>query len=150
PPTGTFNFIGPKDKLYSASELIDLINTGMAKMKKVIVRNETTLTLLSADDRIPLELLPLVKPEDLPKRGKTEVVKMMVQLTNLVAAEFSAEAKKMLSSTFGEVVVFDRANRLLLIDTAYNLKLAYEAIKELEKGEGGLEIYSYHCKHIRA
>jgi hypothetical protein len=132
PPPGTFNFIGKAGQRYSLGELIDLLNDGLAAHRYVLLRGPTCFRLLPADERIDKALLPHVSPSELPNRGHSEFVEMVLPLRFLNAEEYACEVKKMMGP-FGEVVVLRTANRLLVHDTARSLRRILDITKEIEE-----------------
>jgi type II secretory pathway component GspD/PulD (secretin) len=77
-------------------------------------------------------MVPRVAIEDLTKRGKTELVSVVVPLKTVTAVEVAPAVKKMLGP-FGEVVVIETANRLVIQDTAGNLKRVCDLLKEMDE-----------------
>jgi hypothetical protein len=75
-----------------------------------------------------------VRLDDLDRRGRTELVAVMLPLTTLSAEDVGPDVRKLLGP-FGEVVVLVRANQLLLRDTAGNVRLVHETIKVMEARE---------------
>jgi RNA polymerase sigma factor (sigma-70 family) len=137
-PTGTFTFIppnNPKDKQFTITEIIDLVNealqAGPAQHKFILLRRERSLLLLPADEKIDPTLVPRVEVSDLAKRGKRDLVKVVVSLNVLAAKDLAPDVKKMLGP-FGEVIALDKANQLLVQDTAGNLSDVLQMVQEAE------------------
>jgi type II secretory pathway component GspD/PulD (secretin) len=132
-PTGTFTFIGPPGRRYALPEVIDIINEGLlansATQKYYLVNRGQSFTLIPADERLDPALVPTVRPQDLPARGRTEVVRVVVPLLFLKASDLVPELKKLLSPA-GEVGTL--ANRLVLQDTAGNLRQLLHTLQELD------------------
>jgi type II secretory pathway component GspD/PulD (secretin) len=129
-PTGTFTCVPPPGRSYSLAEVIDLLNDGLAASKFRLHRGTASLLLLPADERIDPALVPTVRPQDLAARGRTEVVRVVVPLQSLAARDLVPELKKLLLSPAGEAGTL--ANRLVLQDTAGNLRQVLDALQELE------------------
>ena len=134
PPTGTFNFIAKASQRYTLGELIDLLNDGLAVHKYVLLRSPTCFRLIPADERIDKTLLPLVKLDELLMRGHSEYVEVVLPLNVLSAEEYAFEVKKMMGP-FGDVVVLRHGNRLLLHDTAGNLRKVLALTQDVEESE---------------
>jgi RNA polymerase sigma factor (sigma-70 family) len=138
-PTGTFTFgpprVGGAVKQFTITEIIDIINEALqashATQKYILLRRERSLLLLPADEKIDPTLVPRVEVSDLSKRGKRELVKVMVSLNVLTAKDLAPDVKKMLGP-FGEVVALDKANQLLVQDTAGNLSDVLQMVQEAE------------------
>jgi type II secretory pathway component GspD/PulD (secretin) len=131
-PTGTFTFISPvPGKTYSIPQVIDILNEALAAQKCLIVRREQSMAILPADEPFDARILRRLAPEELDRCGKTEVVCIVVPLQKLVAADVTKDVKKMLGP-LGEVIALERANQLVLVDTAGNLQRIYKTLLDLE------------------
>ena len=75
--------------------------------------------------------------EELKKRGRTELVTVVIPLTHFRPSEIAPEVER-LASRFGEVMALDRLNQLVVRDMAGNLSRIHETIKsaEAEAGKG--------------
>ncbi|MBI3410657.1 MAG: hypothetical protein HY040_20160 [Planctomycetes bacterium] len=153
-PTGTFNFIAPPGKKYTMGEVIDLINANLLASKNphIIIRTPTTLTLVPADEDIKPELVPRIKREELDKYGKSEIVSVVVSPTAFNVDDYAVEFKKMMGP-FAKVVPLVQTNKLVMQDTAGNVRRILKVIDDIEDQEkSGLraETWSHTCKYIRA
>jgi hypothetical protein len=117
------------------TEIIDIVNDSLQMQKHILIRGERSLLIVPNDEKIDPGLLPRVQPEDLDKRGQTELVSVVIPLRSLVADDLGPEIKKLLGP-FGEVAVLKKANQLLIQDTASNLRRIYQMIKDLEAKSG--------------
>jgi hypothetical protein len=134
-PTGTFTFIPPPGKKYTLPEITDIINEGLLSQKGLLVRRNTTFSVLPADEKVDPILIPRVRLEELPKRGKTELISVVIPLTYLKAKDVGPEVKKLLG-TFGDIVVMEKANQFVIQDTAGNLAQVNATIVDMEIREG--------------
>ncbi len=135
-PAGTFTFVAPRaGRRYTLAEITDVLNEALMGQKFILVRHRASFTVLPADERVGPALLPQVPLAELEKRGRTELVRVMLPLKTLSAEDLAPEVRKLLGP-FGEVVVLDRSNQLLLQDTAGNLRRAVRLVQELEAKEG--------------
>lgn len=154
-PTGTVNFIAPRDangqpREYTLPEVIDILNELMQAQKYHLLRRQASYTIVSADEKIPPELVMRVNRDDLKHFGKTEIVSLVQPLEVFNADEFAPEVKKMMGP-FGEVVIISRANALLLQDTVGNLNVILKFIDDTEKNEKvAAQTYVHKCIWIRA
>jgi RNA polymerase sigma factor (sigma-70 family) len=134
-PTGTFTFIPPRGKrTYTLAEITDILNEALLARKYLLLRRTATFTVLPADEKVDPTLVPRVRLGDLEKRGRTELVSVVLPLTRVRAKEVGGDVKKMLGP-FGEVVVVEKGNLLLLQDTAGNLRRITQTIKDMETRE---------------
>jgi general secretion pathway protein D len=158
PPGGTYTFINPKDdkgksREYTLTEIWDIINeTLQVKEKHTLLRLHSTLTMIPADVDPPSIVIPLISLKELPERGKTDIVRVIVQLKgNLIAEEFAVEAKRMLGD-FGVVTPLPASNRLILQSSVANLRVALDIINGTTPDEGPESAHSltHKCKYVRA
>src|SRR5262249_14684246 len=134
PPTGTFNYVAPKDQKVTICQAIDLINDGLliSKNAYLIVRRETSLTLLPADAKPDPKDIPRVSLEELQTRGKTELVQILLVVNGLIVEDYAGEIKKLMGP-FSEIVPLKISNQLVLVDTAANLRRVVNDIENMEK-----------------
>jgi type II secretion system protein D len=153
-PAGTFTFIAPKvngvPREYTIPEVIDIINEALSQQRYMLIRRQASYTIVAADDVINDWILPRITAEDLPTRGKTEMVSVVLQLNALVAEDMVPEVRKMMGP-FGDVVALTKSNQLLMKDTAGNLMRIVKTIDDIEKNEKGqTESYSHTCVYIKS
>jgi RNA polymerase sigma factor (sigma-70 family) len=119
-PEGTFTFVAPAGKRYTVGEITDILNELLLQQKYLLMRRAKSVTLVPADETIDPTLIPEVTLQELRKRGKTELVALVVPLMFVQAKDIAPEIKKLLGP-FGSVVPLDISNQLLVRDTAGNL-----------------------------
>jgi type II secretory pathway component GspD/PulD (secretin) len=127
-PTGTFTLVAPPGKSYTLAEVIDLMNEALSPRFR-LHRGPASLVLLPGDERPDPTLVATVRPDELAALGRTEVVRVVLPLRGLHAKDLAPEVKKLLSP-FGEVSTL--ANRLVLQDTAGNLRQILKTLQELD------------------
>jgi RNA polymerase sigma factor (sigma-70 family) len=138
-PKGTVTFIPPKDKRdFTLSEITDFLNEMLLSQKYILLRRPASFTLLAADEKVESAQVPRVAIDDIAKRGKTELVSVVLPLTNITAKEIAPDVKKLLSA-FGDVVVLEKANQLVVLDTARNLQHIRQLIIDTEKRQSALK-----------
>lgn len=130
-PTGTIHVIVKQGRRYTLGELLDLLNDALLPSKYVIVRRSASFTLAPADEKLPRQLAPRIALEDVAGRGNSEIVEIMLPLKGLVADDYAPQVKKMMGP-FGEVQSLRQGNRLILQDTAGNLRLIIATTREIE------------------
>src|SRR5207253_2475572 len=118
-PLGTITIKPTKDKRYTIPEVIDLLNELLAP-KYVIIRREQTFTIWLADVPIESQDVQRITEDELAKRGKTEVVQLVVSLGSLNADETVPQLKVMLSS-FGKISPLG-GNSVIVQDKAGNVR----------------------------
>jgi type II secretory pathway component GspD/PulD (secretin) len=131
-PTGTATFIPAKGKgKFTLAEITDILNEMLLTQKYILIRRDATFTVLPGDEKVDPILVPRVRLDDLAKRGKTELVSVLLPLTVLKAKDSAPEIKKLMG-TFGDIVVLDKPNQFVLQDTAGNLRQIQQMIKDME------------------
>jgi hypothetical protein len=133
-PAGNLTFLPPKGKTYTFTEITDILNEALLEQKYILIRRATTFTVLPADEKIDPTFLPRVRPDELNKRGRMELVTTVFPLVAVSANDIAPTVKKLLG-TFGEVVVIDRANQLIVTDTAGNLSRVWQTLLDMEAKE---------------
>ena len=153
-PTGSFTFVSPKGRTYTMPEVIDIINeallTNSQTQKYIMLNRESNFILVPADEKIDGILLPRIRPEELDKHGRTELVQIIMTLKTLNVTEMTGEVKKMMGP-FGEVNALEKSNQLLLQDTVANLIRIKKTLDDIEKADSRqANQLSYKCKYIKA
>jgi type II secretory pathway component GspD/PulD (secretin) len=150
PPPGTFNFISPKGAVYSAAEVIDIINDGLLQHQYALIRRPRSFTIVSADQKIDPSNVVRVAPAELKNRGATELVQTVVALRALNADEYAPDVKRQMGP-LGSVVALPTPNHLILQDTAGNLLRILETLDGIEKAiDEGADTFAYKCIHVKA
>ena len=109
------------DEQYTLPQLIDLLNEVLAQKEWIIIRREHSFLLHPADEKVPPEILSQILPEELPKRGRSEFVQVVIRLhEGIVASEVAQQARKLLS-VFGDATAFG-TNQLIVRDKAKNVR----------------------------
>ncbi len=124
-PAGTFTYSDARS--YSPSEGIDLLNSVLMTRNFALVRREKMLVVMELSDSIPLELLPRVTLEQLPERGRFELVSVMFPLAGRPMDAVLQEVKPYLSS-YGRAIPLAQSRQLLVIETAGKMQTINELI----------------------
>jgi hypothetical protein len=130
-PTGTFTFIAPaggNQRNLTIPEVIDAVNEGLLAKRYLLIRHQGSLKLVSADDPLPATLAPLIKPNELAGRGKTEVVRLVLPVGAAHAKETLGAVKSLLGP-FGQALPV--GERLLVRDTVANLRQVVRFLEEV-------------------
>jgi RNA polymerase sigma-70 factor (ECF subfamily) len=133
-PTGNFTFVSPPGKQYTLPEIIDILNESLMPQKYILITRTQTFTLWPADERLSDGPKGSVSIEDLPKYGKSEIVRVNVRVKSGKAADLAPDLRKQMSA-WGDVIVIEPTNQLILIDTVASLR---EIVKTLQ-ASGALE-----------
>lgn len=114
-PPGSFTYGDTRE--YTATEAIDLLNSVLSTRGFTLVRRERMLLVLELSESIPLELLPRVTLEQLPGRGRFELVSVMFPLGTRPVETVMAEVKPYLGQ-FGRAIPLPQSKQLLVVETA--------------------------------
>ncbi|OWK45672.1 secretin N-terminal domain-containing protein [Fimbriiglobus ruber] len=143
-PTGTVSLTIDNKTL---PEIIDLFNDALAAEKFVLVRLEQSFTLHTADEKFPSEWIAKITPDQLSKRGKSEIVQTVLPLKTIMAEDIVPQVKKLLTN-FGEVSPLG-ANNLIVTDKAGNIRNIVTHLATLEDEKNG-DSLTYVCKFQKA
>ena len=114
-PPGSFTYGDTRE--YTATEAIDLLNSVLSTRGFTLVRRERMLLVLELNESIPLELLPRVTLEQLPGRGRFELVSVMFPLGTRPVDSVMTEVKPYLGQ-FGRAIPLPQSKQLLVVETA--------------------------------
>ena len=138
-PTGTFTFVSPKDRTYTLGELVDAVNDGLQGAKFVLIRRPGSWLVVPAEQRLDPTLILQMRPDELPSRGKSEVVRIVLPLEGTETKDALAVVKSMLGP-LGNVLPL--GNRLLITDGAGNLQQITRVLYEAEVVKGSAKASS--------
>lgn len=124
-PPGVFTYSDLRT--YTPTEGIDLLNSVLITRGFTLVRREKMLVVMQLSDSIPLELLPRVELEELPERGRFELVSVVFPLGGRPVDQVLGEVKPFLSS-HGRVVPLARGTQLLVVEAAGKMQTINELI----------------------
>ncbi len=157
-PPGSYTYMAPKGSVgatqgFTIPEVIDKINEALLanppSQRWQLIRREQTFTVVPADEPIDPILVPRVTIDELKARGNTEIVSTILQLNSLVGEDYAPEVKKMLGP-FGQVIVLNKSNQLILQDSVKSLRNILTTTEEVEKKEGGHDTFAHTCVYIKA
>ncbi len=123
-PRGTFTFDAPAGKQYTIREIVDILNESLMAEKPgpfLFIRGLKTFTIVPADEKIDASFATPTTIEDLPNFGKTELVKLTVNLRGQRASIVAANAHKKMTP-FGQAISNDETGDVVLVDTAARMR----------------------------
>jgi hypothetical protein len=129
PPPGTFNYSDRRS--YTPAEAIDLLNSVLLTKGYTLIRRERMLMLINLEDDIPPDLVSIIEPSELDKRGEFELVGVHFQLNKMTPEEAETEIRKLIGPQ-GSVVVLSRARQVKVIETAGKLRAIRSVIEAVE------------------
>lgn len=132
-PPGTFNYYDKRE--YTPIEALDVINGYLLQKGYLMVKRDEFLVVLSMDQPIPPNLIPIITPTDLPKRGKNEMLTLMMKVEGIEAADAVAEIDPLLGPQ-GKATSLSRTNRLVITDIGSNLRRIHDLLtSEIDTGD---------------
>jgi type II secretory pathway component GspD/PulD (secretin) len=150
-PTGAFTFVAPGGKAprtFTLPEVIDLLNEALLAKRFMLVRRPASLLLVSAEEPLDAALSPLVRPDELSARGKTEVVRVVLPVDAAHAKEVLTAVKSM-QGPFGHVLPVGK--QLVVRDTVANLRQIVRLVQEVAPAEAPpAASASYTCRFVKA
>ena len=146
-PSGTFTYFD--NRKYTFNEALDVINSVLLTKGHILLVRNNFLILADLKEGIPPHLVERADVKDLPKRGRTELVKVLLTLKGLVSDEAKKEFESM-SSPYGKIISLPSTNQLLIVDTAQNVQQIVGLIEELEGDEGKADLRAFPLKNVSA
>jgi hypothetical protein len=118
-PPGPVTLEPPRNQKFTIEELTDVLNEAMTWHDLTLVRGQGSFTILSTNKDIPTAAVPRIDLQDLPRRGKTELIQLELPIPfGLDPSDAVTEIGKM-TSPFGRVSEV-KGKRLLVVDTSIN------------------------------
>jgi type II secretion system protein D len=151
-PTGSLTFVSSPGTMYSLPEIIDIVNFGLLSnsqtQKYYLIHQERVFQVVGADEKIDPALMPRVAVDQLPTRGRTELVQTVLQLKTTNAEETAVDIKPLLGP-FGGVAAMPKLNQLVVHDTAANLERLWKLVKGSENPDE-IDLWRYECQWVSA
>jgi type II secretory pathway component GspD/PulD (secretin) len=147
PPKGSLNIISPKQK-YSLAQVMDIINSSLLEQKLVLIHGPKAFTLVPSDRKIRPGLVPRVSTRDLDKRGKTEVVSVVLKMGEIPVEDVEKDVQK-LQGPAGSLIVLPRANQLIVQDTVDNIENILQTVKDIRENEKGVAETSFEVIKLK-
>src|SRR5262249_35903682 len=119
------------------------------KDKFILIRRQVSFTIVPADEKLDTSHVPRIELSELPKRGKTELVQVLIPLMSLAVEDTAPEVQKMLTP-FGQVSMLTKTNTLVIVDTAGNISRIYQTIQEVERKSGEGDTLTHKCRWKKA
>ena len=148
-PTGTFNYVG--SKTYTPTEAIDVINGYLLQKGHLLVQRDEFLVCVSIEEGIPPNLVPTVTLEELPKRGKNELLNIILPVSGLDVDQAAKEIEN-LKGPQGKVVGLKSTQALVVTDIGSNLQRIASLLEGVSKrgGPNDVTFKAYPLKHVPA
>jgi|GEM_PF-1326710 len=146
-PPGTFNYYDRKS--YTPTEALDVLNGYLLQRGYLLVRRDQFLVVVKISDGIPPNLIPRVTVDELPNRGRNEMISVVLGTPPGADPDEIAQEVKQLLGPQGTVVALTNSNRLLVTDIGSNVMRVHQLLHgDLEAGASGFR--AFHLKNISA
>jgi type II secretory pathway component GspD/PulD (secretin) len=145
-PPGVFNYYD--DQEYTVVESLDVLNGYLLQKGFLLVRRDKFLVCLNIDNGIPPNLIPQVTVDELPQRGRNELLSVVLTLEGTDADTAKADIEQLVGPQ-GKVVPLKKTNRLFITDIGANLRKIHELLSaggSIANGARGFK--SFVLKHI--
>ena len=143
-PPGSFNYTDSRK--YTPMQALDVLNGYLLQKGYVLVRRDEFLVVVNIDAGIPPNLVPTVPLEELPTRGRNELMTVLIPLEGMTADEAAVEARELLGPQ-GKVVALNKANKLVVTDIGSNLRRIHGLITGFEV-DGDKVFRKFELQHI--
>ncbi|MDY3563412.1 sigma-70 family RNA polymerase sigma factor [Gemmata sp. JC673] len=131
-PTGTFTFAAPKPgQRYTLADVTDIINETLMQQKLLLVPRHMTFFIQPSGEKIDPTLLPRIALDELSKRGRTEIVEVLIPLRTGEAAEIKEELTKLLTPL--GTIRYAKDRSLIVADTAGNVARIVSTLGDIER-----------------
>ncbi|MFO0923342.1 MAG: secretin N-terminal domain-containing protein [Pirellulales bacterium] len=124
-PPGTFTYSDIRS--YTPSEAIDLLNSVLMTRNFALIRRDKMLVVSELSDALPLELVPQITLEQIPTRGRFELVTVTFPLAGRPIDAVLQEVKPYLSS-YGRVVPLAQGGKVMVVEMAGKMATINELI----------------------
>jgi type II secretory pathway component GspD/PulD (secretin) len=147
-PGGSFTYSDPTS--FSTDEAIARVNLFLIPQGYAVVRRGQLLSVISLGDPRSLQqldaLATLTPLTELEKRSDHEVVKCLVPLGTINAAEVTAELQPMMLMI--APVVLPKSNQLILTETAGKIRSVLAVIRAMESSEPESVVQRFDLQHV--
>ena len=114
-PPGTFSYSDTKG--YTPTQAIDLLNSVLLTRGYTLIRQERMLIVIRLSDTIPLEFFPRVTLDELPSRGRFEMVSVEFNIGGRVMANV-LQAVEGYIGQYGRLIPLTGSQKLLVVESA--------------------------------
>jgi len=151
-PIGTFNYYDAGR--YTPREALDILNGYLLQRGFALVRRDKFLVCLNTKKGIPPNLIPLVTVEQLPERGKNELLSVIFSLENADGGQVANGVQELLGPQT-KVAVLRATNSLVVTDIGGNLRLIDQLLKRgafqrVAEDSSESAFQAFTLQHVRA
>lgn len=125
-PPGTFSYLDNQE--YTVTEALDVLNGYLLQRGYILVRRDRFLTPINIDEPIPPNMVPVVTVDELPQRGKNELVSVTIPLESVEADKVVGEIRELLGPQ-GKASALKNTNSINITDIGSNVRRVYGLLK---------------------
>ena len=151
-PPDTFNYRDP-DNLYTITEALDIMNGYLVGKEFILIRNNKLLSVRNLKEPIPPGMIPDVHADDLPNRGRNELMRVVFKIKPEVDVKTTTtDVEAIISPTFGKAIGFGAAGQIIVTDIGSNLRRIQDSLKDVseELNADDPAFKAFECKYIAA
>lgn len=147
-PPGTFTYFDRQR--YTPTAALDVMNRVLLQNGYILVRHDRFLTVFNVKNGVPPNLVETVSVDELAKRGKTELLRVVLPLGDRDAKKASEEVRVLLGPQ-GQVAALESSGSLVVTDLASNLLRVRKLLEPPPKPTATqLTFRAFPLKHIAA
>ncbi len=146
-PPGTFNYLDKRQ--YTPLEALDILNGYLLQRGYVLVHRDQFLVVVNIDKGIPPNLVPTISIDDLPKRGKNELLSVIFPLEDLDAEQAAKEVGALLGPQ-GKVAPLTSSKAVVVTDIGSNLLRIQRLLKGAKPGPKEMTFRMFPLKNVSA
>ncbi len=125
-PPGTFNYLDNQE--YTVTEALDVLNGYLLQRGFLLIRRDRFLACVNIDEPIPPSMIPTISVEELPQKGKYELVNLAIPLDMVEADKVVGEVRELLGPQ-GKASALKNTNSIVITDIAANVRRVYGLLK---------------------
>jgi type II secretory pathway component GspD/PulD (secretin) len=126
-PPGTFTYRDTRS--YTPTEALDVLNGYLLPRGYILVRRDRFLVCLSVADGIPPNLAPQIGVDELPLRGKNELVSLIIPVRGLQADQVIDEVRQLLGPQ-GRASALKNTNSIVVTDVGSHVRRIHALLTE--------------------
>jgi type II secretory pathway component GspD/PulD (secretin) len=119
-PAGTFTYSDTRS--YTPAQAIDLLNSVLLTRGFTLIRQQRMLIVIELSDSIPLEFFPRVTLEQLPARGRFEMVSVEFDIGTRPMDQVLQTVEPYLGQ-FGRIIPLVGTRKVLVVETAGKMEM---------------------------
>lgn len=147
-PASTYTYYDPQE--YSLSQALDIFNDSLLTLGFIAVRNGDRLTVVSAKEKVPDGVVPLITWAEVSRLGRHELASVAVAVpTGHASASMAQEFGEVLTS-LGTAKPLSNSNRVLVTDVGGSLQRLQQLVELGEQDANSPVSFVYQLRNTPA